>query len=511
MMRRIISIALVIIALTGTKALAQNLSMPDLSSVSINPETGAVEIRWNNSNDPNITFTEVSRQPFYGGVYSFNPIASLPLPASSYTDNGVSQINNNIQTYRIRSSNPTQTSQNTSMHITMRANASYNACKNEIYVGWTSYKQYFIDAFGRIVEPHEPEETFNKAVKYEVWGYEGTGNFTEALATKLGNLTSANVDTLRNVTSNSNYFLFVKALLPNNNIATSYHLPISTLTRKEPDYMVIDSVITSKGSIHLYFNIDPTTQLDTFALYRNDINKPISWFWQRPQSYVDSDVQLGLNYNYSLAVYRCGRMIKQSDTVNNIILHVNSVGQSTSLKWTDFTNLSSLYSVTRIEPQPSTVIYSAYDIFKLTDNVQSLLEDGNFEYCYSVKANNGKSIARSEKQCVTLQPIITMPDAINPESNIMNSITGRRRNQFGPVLAFKDNRYRFTLEIFNRAGVRLFRGEKQFEDALSTQHFWDGRYNNSYVKEDIYIYSLKFQFKNSDSFIQNGTVAVVYR
>lgn len=489
------------------------LETPELKSVSIDPATGAVVVRWSNPNDPRITHCEISRTPYGGSNYSFNPIGTAIMPDSVYIDNAVSSINDNRQTYRIRSANATQYSSITSMHITMTLNAIYHSCENEIELRWTPYRQVFINSNGGVTESHEPENTFNTSVKYEVWGYEGSGAFNEASAVKLSNTISEFVDTIRGLTANSNYFLFVKALLPNGDTATTYRIEMPTATRKEPSFMIIDSVISANGNINLYFNIDNTTQLDTFALHRADItNRPIAWFRRNgvPTRYVDGNIQLGLTYNYYLTATRCREIVTQSDTVNNVLLNASSSGGSVILRWSAFTNKSGItYRLVRTSPAPvASQIF--IDQYVYSDDVQSLLEDGNFEYCYHIVAEDGVSLARSETKCITLEPMITMPDAIDPLSSITNPNTGRSRNQFGPVLSFRDDKYRFTLEIFNKAGVRLFKSNKEFNDGLSPFHYWDGKHNNKNVREDVYIYTLKFEFKDRKPFVQNGTVTVVY-
>jgi hypothetical protein len=398
------------------------------------------------------------------------------------------------------------------MHVTMMVKALYNACKDEIELRWTLYKQIFIDSNGNMIEPHSPEDEFNKNIKYEIWGYNGIGAFVESNAIKLKETTDIGIDTLRNITANSTYYLYIKALLPNNDTSTTYRLEIETINRKEPQYINIDSVISANGRVELYFNVDKTTELDTFALYRSDIERPLQWYrGEIPNRYVDQDIQLGLSYDYYLAAFRCSKIVKQSDTVNNIPLILNRAGQSIQLKWAKFTTKPSAYEIRRIEPDPIT--YPAMnDLYTYIDDIRLLLENGSFNYCYSLKADNTQSIARSDIQCITIDPVVNMPDAINPLSEITNSKTGISRNRFGPILSFADDKYRFTLDIFNKAGIRLFTSNKEFEQELSIIfHYWDGRYNNDYVKEDVYIYSIKFEFKNRKPFIQNGTVTVIYK
>ncbi|MDR1056895.1 MAG: hypothetical protein LBL90_14045 [Prevotellaceae bacterium] len=513
-MQRVFVIFILLFCLIANYTFSQDLLPPDLKSVSINPGTGNILVKWTKPDDENVTHIEISRRPYAGNLYSFDSIGAVYLPGSVFIDNDVTDINEERQTYRIRSANDIKYSAITSMHLTMTINAVYNACGNEIEVRWNPYKQLFIDANGKIVEPHEPEETFNKSIKYEVWGYAGSGTFNEGNAVKLGNTVSGTVDVLEDLSEGSKYHLFVKALLPNGDTASSYRMEVETTARRAPSYMNIDSVISVNGTVELYFGIDKNTQLDTFALYRNDEpNKPIYWFRDGPPAkHIDRNIQLGLSYNYHLGVFRCGKLLQTTDTVNNILLMVNSTGQSTLLRWAEFTNKPAKYELTRIEPEPEELVYSATDIYTCNDEIKPFLEDGFFRYCYSLEADNGQSLARSEPQCITVEPIVNMPDAIDPLSDITNPATGMSRNRFGPILLFKDDKYRFTLEVFNKAGIRIFASTKEFTDMLSPfYHYWDGRYNNDYVREDVYIYSLKFEFKNRKPYTQNGTVTVVYR
>ena len=511
---------------------AQEPSVPNLTAVSIDPATGRCVVRWSTPNpSDNVVRHEISRLPFSNESFYFvdPPTGTAYAPDTVFTES-VGNIETDRQMYRIRSVNGiNNVSPITDAHVTMILGGTYDPCNNEFKLNWTKYRRYYIDnSTGRIDESDSDAKKFNDAVEYEIWGHNGSTFDPERsvkLSPRLGN--NDNTDFIvSDPAVNTNYFLFVKAVLPSKDTASSNLIKISTENKKLPEKFVIDSVISSGGNIYLHFNVDRTAETDTFALRRSDItNRPVRWFNKLsdlPETYEDREISLGQVYTYTLQTYLCGKPVKTADSVSNLLLNAVPRGQNAELKWTRFIGKESevIYTLYRTAPDEPRIIYRGTDLSFTDAGVPDYICSGPKRFCYQVTAFNGETTARSETACLTVEPVITMPDAIDPKSETFSTPDcscrfGCRyyRNRFGPILDINDNYFELTMEIFNRAGTRLFGVKKGFNAVIDPAlHYWDGTFKGEYVPEGVYVYSIKIDFADhGKSYSDRGTVTVVYR
>ncbi|MDR1582389.1 MAG: gliding motility-associated C-terminal domain-containing protein [Prevotellaceae bacterium] len=499
----------------------QELTTPDFTSLSVDPVTGQVVLKWRTPDaSENILSHEISRKPYTSGNYFFENIATVNMPDITYSE-AVTDLSTQQHGYRIRSKNEEDTSPISDMHVTMRFSGEYSECTNSINLRWTEYQRFAIDENGQINFQNQQATTFNNTIEYEVWGHHGN-SFDISAAEKLSDRNKQNANiTLENLEVNTTYFLYVKAFLPNGDIATSYRIDLLTSGKRFPSVMNIDTVASEMGMISLYINLDKSTDIDTFAIYRADTRIPLAWFYSAadvPAKFTDRSASIGQVYHYNLVGFLCGERMLKSDTVSNILLYATPLNLNAEIRWTEFFNQSStaVYTLHRTSPSKQTV-NPGNSLYFLDQSTREYVCFGPKKFCYVMTAQTGKSYARSGESCVSLNSMITMPEAIDPISDISitkncscNTDCVNYRRLFGPVMDLNNEAYRLEMEIFDRSGIRLFSSKKDFNIPLQKEyHYWDGKYKGKYVKSGVYVYYTKIEFLEGSPVMMRGSVTVV--
>jgi hypothetical protein len=499
----------------------QELATPEFTSLSVDPVTGKVVVKWKTPDaSENIHHHEISRKPYTSDNYFFNSHASVPMPDTTYSE-AVPDVDKQRQAYRIRSATEQKTSPITDMHVTMLFSGEYHQCTNTIDLRWVEYQRFAIDQNGLIDRQQQSATAFNDAIEYEVWGHHGT-SFDISVAGKLSERSRQTINlSFDNPVVNTTYFMYVKAFLPNGDTATSHRIDVRTDGKHFPDVMNIDTIASEMGMISLYIRLDKTTDVDTFAIYRADARIPLAWYYSAadvPSKFVDRSASIGQVYHYNLVGFLCGQPMLRSDTVSNILLYATPLSLNAEIRWTEFFNQSrsSVYTLHRTSPTEH-IIDPGSSLYYLDQSTYEYVCYGPKTFCYVMTAQTEGSFARSGESCVSLNSMITMPEAIDPTTDISVTKTCKcntdcinRRRLFGPVMDLNDDAYRLELEIFDRSGIRLFASTKDFNMPLQKEsHYWDGTYNGEYVKPGVYVYYARVEFQEGSPVIMRGSVRVV--
>ncbi|MDR0558763.1 MAG: gliding motility-associated C-terminal domain-containing protein [Prevotellaceae bacterium] len=514
-------VLIVLFAVSAFCSAGQQLSTPDISSLSVDPATGNIVLKWRTPNvSENVSAHEISIKQYVSPNYFFNPDDSVSPPDTVYT-----APSSNIETQRVgcrlRNRNDTDMSPISDMHITMQFAGVYNSCENAVSLRWTEYRRFAIDENGQTDLQNPETKKFNDNVEYEVWGHFGN-SFDISAAVRLVAAGRQNSDiTIANLEIGTTCYLYVKAVLPNGDTATSHRIEIPVTGRRFPSVMNIDTVVNKNGMVYLYLNVDRNTDVDTFAIYRSDERIPLEWYYSADEVsgwIIDQTASIGQVYKYNIVGFVCGKPLLKSDTVTNIIMYASPLGLDAEIRWTEFFNETAVPTYTLIRTQPSELKIdpgnSLHFIDKSTNDSACY---GPQRFCYIMTAQTEKSFARSEQSCISVSQIITMPDAIDPASDIAETKNCscetdciNRRRLFGPVTDLNDIAYKMELEIYDRSGIKLFASKKNFgEPLLKEFHFWDGTYKGNRVKPGIYVYYARIEFKNADHLTFRGGVTVV--
>ena len=511
----------VLLVFCGFYLLGQQPATPEVKSLSIDPVSGQVQLKWKSPEVAhNVLLHEISRREYAAPNYFFAPHATPAMPDTLYSET-LSDMETQRYGYRIRSQNSLNTSPLSDMYVTMMVSGEYAQCSNVITLRWTEYRRFAIDENGQIDTQNAAANAFNNALEYEVWGHHGAA-FDLAQAEKLSERNANNINVeIENLTTNTTYFLFVKVFLPTGDTATSFRIEIPTVNKRLPDVINIDSVVGESGMIDLYLNVDKRTGIDTFAIYRVGTRIPLVWYYSAadiPSKFTDRTGSIGQVYRYNIVGFLCGKQFIQSDTVSNILMYATPVSLNAEIIWTAFFNEAEtpVYSLHRLSP-PAPEIDPGNSLRFLDVSTSDLVCNGPQQFCYVMTASTSKSFARSEQACVSLSSAITMPEAIDPLSTVSSSKScncnidcENHRRLFGPVMDVNDRAFGMEMEIYDKSGERIFRSKKNFDDALQKEyHYWNGRYKNNPVKPGIYVYYVKIDFLESPPVTMRGSVTVV--
>ena len=222
--------------------------------------------------------------------------------------------------------------------------------------------------------------------------------------------------------------------------------------------------------------------------------------------YTDQTASPDSGYSYILAVNdKCGHRLSQSDSVRNVVAIVSEEdGNANLISWTSMQHIEG--GIT------SNVIFRSIDhgdfeqIAEETehysdhlDYLSNMIADENIyngQFCYYVQiiCQNG-DIIRSNTACLQREPIIYIPNAFNPKSDIMDNRTFRPRADF-----LAD----YHLAIYDKRGAILFQS-----DDLNVG--WDGYDRSSKLcNRDTYMYHITYKTSSGKQEAKSGMVNLLY-
>ena len=222
--------------------------------------------------------------------------------------------------------------------------------------------------------------------------------------------------------------------------------------------------------------------------------------------YTDPTASPDSSYSYMLIISdKCGHVIAQSDTVHNILATATAGAQNTNLvSWTSMLpNNDSIDENTilrRIDNGEWEAIfvvgkyYNEYNDHLLNMIIDETLYEGQF--CYRIQATlkNG-NIIYSNIACLQREPVIYIPNAFNPNSDIANNRTFRPRADF-----LQD----YHLAIYDKRGAIIFQTDDLNEG-------WDGYDRSSKLcHRDTYVYHITYKTSSGKQVAKSGMVNLLY-
>ncbi len=222
--------------------------------------------------------------------------------------------------------------------------------------------------------------------------------------------------------------------------------------------------------------------------------------------YTDQTASPDSAYSYLLVINdKCGHRLSQSDSAYNVV--VTPLAEATN------SNLVSWTSMQRIEGGiESNAVFRRIDngdweqiaevgqfYNDYNDYLSNMIADENIyngQFCYYVQitCQNG-NIIRSNTACLQREPVIYIPNAFNPKSDIMDNRTFRPRADF-----LAD----YHLAIYDKRGAILFQS-----DDLNVG--WDGYDRSSKLcNRDTYMYHITYKTSSGKQEAKSGMVNLLY-
>lgn len=479
-----------------------NPIIPELSWVTVNPETEFVDVLWNVNPALDTYGYIIFIQDDLGFWIAKDTVWGRENTSWTNVD---TEADLGSEGYRIAAFDscftatdpPTyQTSARSEAHRTIFLEQEYDLCAKSIQLEWSPY-------IGWIEEVR----------RYEVFASENGGAFeligTIETAALNFNHTHLNYD--------SEYCYYVRAISVSDSISISNKVCQMAERPSQPAFHYLTTATHQLGGgIEVICYTDETAAVDLYEIevkgpYDTDYtvigteDEPIGPFIY----YLDENVfpERG-EYQYRVnLIDTCGRVGKVSNIGKPSFLKVTTdhVRMIHTLDWSsyaDFNGDIQSYNIFRGENG----VFDANPIATTLPGVRSYVDDvseyynSQGQFCYRIEAVETENefgfneSSFSNTACAVIDPLVYIPNAfmINGENSI-----------FLPVLS----RYDFDsyqLNIYNRWGENIFQTLDRFEG-------WNG-YNekdNEFYEEGIYIYHLTFKDREGNDYEYRGTVALL--
>jgi gliding motility-associated-like protein len=331
-----------------------------------------------------------------------------------------------------------------------------------------------------------------------------------------------------NILNMSNtYYYYIEAVNPRGYTATSNAQSIYTETFAPPAYIIADYATVDSAVVKLLFTVDPSApELKQYYIKRKDYRSngeylkiaEIENTGQMQVSYTDSYARTDdYSYSYVIAsVSSCGVETAISNPATTIHLTASNLNETSAyLKWNEYEYWAKgvykykIYLVDNDETKyPKDADFFVHDFtYDLKDLIVECHKNTiplSNKICYLVEAienidtTMANYVSRSNVACMYKEPIIHVPSAFNPVSDIPENRT------FRPVVSFVDLES-YELKIFDRLGERIFETTDVFTG-------WDGKFKNGkFVEQQVYTYQIKY--KGDDGKIKRltGRFAVIFK
>ncbi len=237
-----------------------------------------------------------------------------------------------------------------------------------------------------------------------------------------------------------------------------------------------------------------------------EITHPLPEHIMHDYVYIDQEASPDSSYAYLLIITdKCGHQISESDSAYNVVASVAAAPNNSNLvSWNTLLLTSGIISTNTIlrsvdngEWEPIANVTERYNEY--SDPLSNMIADDNMysgQFCYRVQITrtNG-DIINSNIACLQREPVIYIPNALNPNSDIMDNRTFRPRADF-----LSD----YHLAIYDKRGALLFQS-----DDLNVG--WDGYDRQSKLcHRDTYIYHISYKTSSGKQISKSGMVNLLY-
>ncbi len=280
-----------------------------------------------------------------------------------------------------------------------------------------------------------------------------------------------------------------------------------------PETVAIDLITTDdQNQIQLTLTATPTQHSSEAQLLRHDIATGADSTLILPstamtaETITDNYADPTTRYSYILTITdQCGQPLAQSDTAHNIVATATPDAQTSNIiAWNPPTNSTTPNHTTQIarkiddgDWQDITQVSGFYDDYQ--DMLANIIADenlyeGRFYYRIAITTPDGKTM-RSNTACLQRDPIIYIPNALNPNSDRQDNRTFRPRADF--LLDYH-------MTIYDKRGALIFQS-----DDLNTG--WDGYDRSSKLcHRDTYVYHITYKTSSGKQISKSGMVNLLY-
>ncbi|MFZ2338331.1 MAG: gliding motility-associated C-terminal domain-containing protein [Bacteroidales bacterium] len=488
----IIFISLVFLPANGQTD-GEHPAPPTLLLATINQENGFTELFWTANTEPDLA-GYIIYCDYPNDTYAFMPVDSVFDLSSQHYSFFNSFSKAVLLCYAVTAFDESRSAGEISNELcTIYATASPDPCNNLIKISWSEYPSF----------PYEVS-------RYEIMASENGGPFFLA-----GQVESEESEfILDNITEGSQYDFIIKAVLENG-LSSSSNLTsaVAGLTTP-PQWINADyATVTDDGEIDLSFHIDPSSDIDTFALERRSgFSGPFQQINQFTggdiESLVCSDRSASPDeiYFYRLSAVICKQSTVTSNTASNLHLTLTNTGNEIILKWNSYRQWrGSVSSYTILADKGNGFEFQATtgpaDTVLSVSIPEIMYELKKEEICFRIRASEKdnpfgiEGEAVSGIACTTIGEVVTVPNIFTPDGDGINDL-------FRPVITFTPSDYR--LIIADRRRNTLFETRDYTES-------WDGSTGGSPAAQGVVMWYLRMNTPSGRIIDRTGTLTIVRR
>ncbi|MBR4214437.1 MAG: gliding motility-associated C-terminal domain-containing protein [Bacteroidales bacterium] len=483
---------------------AQTIETPEILSVSVDTVTGRPVIRWKMNNPQSVDGYVVKRLIYDGvGVMpdTYNNITVID-------NNGVFEFVDNSTEYSTKAlpdereekyrvaafvDNGQQRkyslmSEEVSTIITT---ASYDKCTREYSLHWTGELGVDVDYF---------------------YVYSGVNGFGSRIAV-------VSADTVFSTTFDDfveNRTFGVEAVLKNGETMFSPLTRVFAPKVDVPDIKVVSVSVNEQNTLDITVNVAESQDVVKTVLIRrlsvgsgfesDTLELPVN----ANGNYVitDPNADVSTRYDYLIAVFgECGTPLEFSYAAQNIVLEVSTDdATSNHLSWNYPPGYSAAsFAVFLIDDNGErTVLDNVSMETEYTHSLSNIIANSNHntgKFCYQVllsdlsSSQSDNAVQYSNIVCVDREPVLFVPNAINPDADILDN------RYFRPRSGFIND---YKMNIYNKRGELLF-------TTTDPEEGWDGKNQSGKLyPPDSYVYIITYRTSSNDKKQKTGMVNLVY-
>ncbi|MDG1147006.1 MAG: gliding motility-associated C-terminal domain-containing protein [Crocinitomicaceae bacterium] len=466
--------------------------IPILDFVTIDTLSGAVTISWNQNGQEDTFGYVVYVEDASGAIVELDQVFGIGTTSYSY----IPTTNTGPLTYSVAAFDscwttsvpPTyQTSAKGEIHTSTFLSSSLDICSRQIELSWTPYIGW---------------EGINT---YTIVGHIGTGGWLDFGSTTATNLS---IDVLPGETYT--FVIQANSVLGQESFSNAQTIYVTAPEQPAFNYLQVATVNNDEVDLRLYVDASVNILEASFQRLDDDIFVELGRVpaTANQLTYTDQEVRV-TDYSYTYRVQlvdSCGQLRDTTNEAKTILLSITNdeVSKINYLNWTAYHEYEGGilgYNIYRGKDgifNPTPIASVPADSRSFVDDVYELVSKGKI--CYYIEAieamniYNFSEISRSNEACITLPPLIFIPNAFTPEG--LNPL-------FKPILTdFDPVNYDFT--IFDRLGQVIYRTNTPTEG-------WNGRisFSGKMANTGTYLYMLNLRDGNGIEIIKRGHVTLL--
>jgi len=460
-----------------------------LTRVSVEPETGNVDLNWDLSPSSDIAAYIIYNHNsgyWYAIDTLWNPSATSYICNST----GTKYFSESYVVAALRL--PVCTSPLSNVLSTICCTSLSDTCKKQITVKWNRYT-----AFPKKVTGYKLLVSKNGA-PYSV------DYSADSLTTSIS---------ISDFEPDTKYCYVVRAELEDGTFSSSNKSCIETKMQRPPSWINADyATVSDNEKIDLSFSYDPASEIRQFSLEKKEgiagIYKPLAELSSSSGSvrYTDEKADLKtVNFYRLSAVNNCSVPVVFSNPASNISLSLTRDQNSIELNWNPYrswnggTGSVSLITDTGNGSVETTGI-AVSDSLVNFDYSSIMYKTTGSEVCFRLEYSEGSNpyvtpgTSYSNRVCMPTTEIINVPNTFTPDGNLVN-------DTFKPVLSFTPFAYRLLITDIKR---------KIVFDTSDFNAEWDGTSNGIKLPEGPYLWFLKVTSPSGKTISRTGTVNIIF-